>query len=313
MSVHHSPKTGQLRSDTGGGSQPDLRTFFEKSAIKRKHPECDHKEEMESLRKQMESLQKDIKGYFADFIRLQKEDKTEIKKDLAEIKYEFINIKQITEDLSKQYQNLKEKVVNIQTENKYIQEKIDTLESTVHAINSIDKNTTGTSSNSIAAAVGRSVDNMPNTSHEALFLEIEERQRRANNLIFVGIPEITEKSFKVRQEHDVREVIKILQIIDYECSGPTKIIRLGKYSYGKDRPLRVCFQSADIVKQILRSKSKLTGSVRVYADLTLSQRHYFNSLKQKLLDRERNGEKDLILKYINGFPKIVKKVPKNSN
>ena len=43
------------------------------------------------------------------------------------------------------------------------------------------------------------------------------------------------------------------------------------------------------------------------ADLTIEQRNELNALKNELKDRQRNGVSDLILKYVNGVPKLVKK------
>lgn len=213
-----------------------------------------------------------------------------MKNDLVDIKNEFKGIKSLTEKLLQQYNNLSTDVKNIKAENMDIRDKIDTLETKIQSLTVGNNNTAGPNAmiTEIAAAASQQsapmslMCNTPYITHEALFLELDECQRRANNIIIVGISELTEKNIKARQEHDLKEAIKILQMLCVDCPQPIKLMRLGKYNHGKDRQIRACFGSADIVKQVLRSKSKLTGTVRVYADQTPTQRNYLNELSEEL-------------------------------
>lgn len=60
---------------------------------------------------------------------------------------------------------------------------------------------------------------------------------------------------------------------------------------------------------MLTNIRKLGTRQKVYieADLTPDQRTELVNLKNDLKLRQRNGEKDLFLKYVNGIPKILSK------
>ncbi|KAG8286551.1 hypothetical protein J6590_056872 [Homalodisca vitripennis] len=49
------------------------------------------------------------------------------------------------------------------------------------------------------------------------------------------------------------------------------------------------------------------SAVEVSRDRTVKERYHLQELRNSLADRERNGEKDLTIKYQNGVPMIVKK------
>lgn len=308
-----------LISGSGGGSSKnDLRTSTSEESLvkqrKRKQPDSDV-----SVTTELNLFRNEIMSFFKEFGKTQKADISDIKQNLGEIKAEFQTLKTEISNLSQQCGNLQAEVSIIQTENKEFREKFGELEANMHSLKIKDNFITAAT----AAAAGAGepsttgaplplIYSTPNASHEALIFELEERQRRSNNIIVVGISEITEKNLKLRQEYDLLEIMKILKNIYEDCPCPVKTMRLGKYTYGIDRPIRVSFESTDTIKLILRNKFKLTGEVRVYADQTPSQRSYLKSVKDELLRRERDGESDLIIKYVKGLPRIVKRPSKNS-
>ena len=45
----------------------------------------------------------------------------------------------------------------------------------------------------------------------------------------------------------------------------------------------------------------------VNGDMTKSQQKLYFNVKTKMVNRIKSGEKDLVIKYNKGFPKIIKK------
>ena len=150
-------------------------------------------------------------------------------------------------------------------------------------------------------------------SHEDTILELQERSARQKNVIIVGIPELNNDSIELKQQYDCDEALKYIRSIFRECPNPIKTMRLGKFIPGKNRSMKVCFDSAESAKYLLRKQPKSSdGGVRLYYDQTPAQRNYMNSLRDELSRREKYGEHDLKIKYIKGVPKIIKFQPKNS-
>lgn len=311
MSVHRSPKSGKLGRDDGGGSSPDLHTpTCEETFISRKRnrPDLD----VDIIKSELDSFRKEIMCFFKEFAKSQKTDIMGLKQDLVEIKDEIKTLNSVTENLSQKYDNMQKEVSDIKSENAEFREKLQTLQSEI--IHSAKISANSTTATIDATPPISLVTNTPNASHEALFLEIEERHRRLNNIIIVGISELAEKNLMLRQQYDLDEGMKVLETILEQCPKPVKTIRLGKYSHDNNRPIKAFFKSPDTVRAILRNKSKLTDErVRIYADQTPSQKTYLQNLKDELLRRKNDGESDLMIKYVKGVPKIMIMPPKNSN
>lgn len=147
---------------------------------------------------------------------------------------------------------------------------------------------------------------LPDTS--AILDEILERERRANNVILVGIKECTSDAANERKSQDESYVKKILLDIDSNCDYTDKVTsvqRLGRRESGKQRPIKVVFKSRIDAVRILRNKSKANKEVRLYDDKTPMQREELNRLRETLKIRTVNGEANLTIKYVKGHPKIV--------
>ena len=69
--------------------------------------------------------------------------------------------------------------------------------------------------------------------------------------------------------------------------------------------------STSDVFEILKLKRKLLSAtyfkgIRVSGDKTLQQRNYFKEIISDLKSRREAGETDLLIKYVNNFPIILK-------
>lgn len=304
MSVLHSPKSGNLISGSGSASEPDLtsptRNDMFVNQRKRKQPDSDY-----NVKDELNSFRNEIMSFFREFGNTQKADITDLKQDLIEIKSEIQTLKTATQVLSEKYENIHMELSSIKSENTELKEKVQILESKLQSFNAINTNTNTdvTPVNSPLPAIAAQQD---------LILEMQERNRRLNNVILVGIPEINEANSTLRKQNDQNLVMKSIKTIYDNCPMPIFTVRIGKYQYGKNRPIKVCFESSNTVKHIFKNKSKLGKDFRIYADQTTSQQNYLKYLKDELLRREKEGESDLTIKYINGNPKIVQKYTKNS-
>lgn len=54
-----------------------------------------------------------------------------------------------------------------------------------------------------------------------------------------------------------------------------------------------------------------SDNVRLFSDQTRQQQEYMKNLRNELRRQIDGGEKDLVIKYVKGIPKIVKQSPKN--
>lgn len=303
MSVQRSPKSG-----SGSGSQPDLRDLKKDESFinirKRKQPDQEN-----DFAKQLVDFRKEMMSFFKDFATSQKEvcdqirkdigqNTDQIRQDIAEIKDEIKTLKSATSGLSLECKKINCDLVSIKSDNAITQEKIKLLETN---INKLKVNPPNDFPNS---------NPLFDAQHD-IILEIQERTKREKNIILVGITEIKDKNVKIRREHDQQEVLKMLKQCYDECPSPIYIKRIGKYNPDSHRRLKVTFESATIVKRILRNKAKLIAGIKIYSDQTPKQQSFLKDLKQELQQRKENGESDLIIKYESGVPKIKKIIPKN--
>lgn len=158
-----------------------------------------------------------------------------------------------------------------------------------------------------------SLKSCKNSDPESLIQEISDRSQRAKNAIIYGIPESASNEIKTRINHDSKFVNNILQSLDLGGFNLTKVIRIGKHSQEKPRPMKISF--ADPVEAIEFFKHFKPDVVRAFIpesnieisrDRTLLERSHLKSLRKSLDARSKAGERDLTIKYQQGVPKIVK-------
>lgn len=133
--------------------------------------------------------------------------------------------------------------------------------------------------------------------------------------MFYNIPESLESTPEHRIKHDEGEVHNILKIVSPLITNQTdintitnfRVYRVGRPIPQKSRPLKVTFSSPSVAINLL-SKNKfitLPNSVSMSSDRTQAQREYMQCLRSELEERLKT-EDNLIIKYINNTPKIVK-------
>lgn len=154
-----------------------------------------------------------------------------------------------------------------------------------------------------------------NSSYNEIIEELNERNKRKNNLIIFGINEHDQsQTLEARKNADRMAVVNLIQAIQPDVqSQVTDIIRLGRFVNGRSRPLKVILRSENDVHQIIRNAKKLRNyeefkGVSVSFDRTRRQLDQYKLMKTELMDRHSKGDTNCKIKYIGGVPKIVSNV-----
>lgn len=281
-----------MRSPTKAcGSQPDptkLRESDKQITLrKRKHPETDC-----SCIKNMADLRTDIMNLLQEFTQSQNENMTSLREDVKDIKTQIESIRSTTDYLVTEHNKILLDINDLKNQKVVSEQKIASLENEIDALKREKlKEPTGSIST---------------CSQEDLIREINERSNREKNLIIVGIPELHGSDTNERRLNDEKEVLNIISSIISHTFTSLKTSRIGKYNANKDRSIKVYLDSPATAKEILKNKDKISHKdVKIFSDRTPAQQLYMKELKKELLTRKENGEQDLIIKYINGHPKIV--------
>lgn len=309
MNIMRSP----TRSDSNigrSGSQPNLsnasespRDFPGSSTItfrKRKHGDAD---EVHSKLTDIQNQMTTMMSLLNASINAQNEVTTKISDDIAAIKDQMLDIKksmgmtdQKISSLAIEQTEMKNEIQNLVDSVHTTDVKISSLESDVHKLQ--------------VTQIESDLRNM--VPYDDVLSELNDQNNRKRNILIAGIQETKSNNVEERRHLDKAEIMKTINLISENCPEPTKIIRVGKYKSHENRAIKVCFESEDTAKYILRNKSKLKSmEIKVFADQTPYQQTRFKKLKDELTRRTEEGESNLIIKYVKDIPCIVTVPPKN--
>lgn len=146
--------------------------------------------------------------------------------------------------------------------------------------------------------------------NDNLISEMIDRQSRRNNVLLFNLPEALNDSTNAIS--DPTSIQNILDFLNLK-SKPNSVTRLGKPSSSnttKPRPIKLHFSDQKDIFELFSYQNKLKSNptwkdLRFSPDRTKQQQEYVSHLRQELLNRQSNGEQDLIIKYIKGTPKII--------
>lgn len=169
---------------------------------------------------------------------------------------------------------------------------------------------------------------------EDVISEIEERKKRSNNIMIFKLPELATQNRQESEEHDenaVNDILSQIQIahIDPGTQGNRmsqtssannsnpiclRTFRIGKPTNSQPRPLKVVLNNESAVLNVLRNKNPVCNQLKISIsrDNTPSQQQALKEIRETLEKRKEEGEADITIRYINGSPKIVKDIQKNS-
>lgn len=146
-------------------------------------------------------------------------------------------------------------------------------------------------------------------SVEPAISEIQERERRASNVLLFGVVESSKKDHIEMKNDDIQMVKNTLANLNEELPTDAKIIRIGNHSEDKRRPIKIILASRQEAIQILKKKAALeqvNSGIYMKSDQTPAQRKYLKEILVELDSRKNNGEKGIKIKYIKGIPTIIK-------
>lgn len=140
--------------------------------------------------------------------------------------------------------------------------------------------------------------------------EIQERERRAQNLIFFDVEESVVSGLGDETVADESKVNEAVRVIAPEIKI-VKTMRIGRSRTGHVRPLKVILADKDDAITILKNKYKYRGHAKIKQDLSKQQRDYLRNLRARLGSMHDSGITNKTIRYINGTPKIVDMQKKN--
>lgn len=148
---------------------------------------------------------------------------------------------------------------------------------------------------------------------EVIIQEVHERQKRASNFIIYSSSENVGDNKNTQVIADKELAKSILTDIGISESV-VQTFRLGKFDPTNkqlSRPIKVILNTPEAVSTVLRNAKKLKSIPRwsklsISPDRTKMQTDLYKSIKEELKRRESSGESNLIIRYKNGIPTIVK-------
>uniref|UniRef100_A0A0A9XFX0 Death-inducer obliterator 1 n=1 Tax=Lygus hesperus TaxID=30085 RepID=A0A0A9XFX0_LYGHE len=144
---------------------------------------------------------------------------------------------------------------------------------------------------------------------ECAVAEMEDRLRRARNLMIFSYPESSAPNPILSLQDDLSRVKASLAELSPEFAElNVRVARLGSFAANKIRPLKLVFDdSTSVTKILIANRAFDPPKLNASADRTPAQRKYLAELRVKLKERVEKGESDLTIKYISGIPTIVSK------
>lgn len=144
----------------------------------------------------------------------------------------------------------------------------------------------------------------PAANSNQLLAEAMERLDRSRNVIISGIPE------SPQLDEDLNKIETVIAPFSPDTNKICSIIRIGKESATRPRLVKVEFPDTGAAKRLLRNGRKLTEAnkgVYIRSDWTISQRESYRKLRRELQHRQREGEKDLTIRFTAHQPTITTK------
>lgn len=144
------------------------------------------------------------------------------------------------------------------------------------------------------------------TSRNAELVEKQEKERRINNLVIYGISEQRVDDNVSLQDQDKEFMNTLLGAIEVNVS-PKQILRLGKESTGRNRPVKVILKCEDDKNKIMSSLNKLKNAdeslrgISVRDDYTIEERQLIKTMTE---EAKRKNEADNVTYWkVRGTPK----------
>lgn len=139
-----------------------------------------------------------------------------------------------------------------------------------------------------------------------VFHEAHERMSKASKLIVFNAPSTIDE-----KPHTTSCLINdLFTALSVQCK-PISSMRIGRIGF-RPCPIVVELSSPSVVRMVLKNRSKMKSLERwnkvwLNEDLTLIQRKQLSIIRSDLQRRREAGERDWVIKYINGYPQLTKR------
>lgn len=311
-SIKKHSKNKLVSAGGNSSSQPDLSKVVDIESDsekvftrKRKTPEYDFTQHFSEFKYEILNILKESSKNQAENINI-------ISENISSINEKLQDVKTTTEQLVEDNISFKSQILTLKEIVKANENKILSLETEMQQLKINTTNDVTVYSKATPEQSSNTQPTLKNTDYDDIIVEFQERAERSKNIVIVGINEHHVDNIEERKEIDRCEADKIIKSIYPDCPRPEKIIRLGKYDGKKRRPLKICFPTQETAKTVLRNKVNLkVDGIRIYSDQTPKQQKDMKHLVTELHQRQENGEKNLMIKFIRGIPKIIKQETKN--
>jgi len=135
--------------------------------------------------------------------------------------------------------------------------------------------------------------------------ELMDRQVRSNNVILFYLPVNENGSDLENINHIFTALNENIKIFTFY-----HIKKIKSTIPDKPQPVRVCLMDQSDIYTILQAQKDLRNSIKwsnihLSSDKIIKQRDEMANLRKTLQIRRKKGEQNLIIKYVNGIPKII--------
>jgi len=208
-------------------------------------------------------------------------------------------------DLKKCLEGLTQQVTELKLENTILNNKINILETRIAS----SENALSAIAQSSSPSSSANTPSICDITHE-----IHLRSLCARNIVIRGVPESLDPLASKRVTDDINFVQDIFHKLDPPLPSTSicKAFRIGKSENSLPRILKVVLSSNDDVDRVITPYLRLRVAspdqftkVTISRDRTLSERHSIRETYSELRARQDNGEKNISIRYFNGFPRIV--------
>ena len=141
--------------------------------------------------------------------------------------------------------------------------------------------------------------------------EEKDRQNRRKDIIIFGLPESKKTASEDRKEEDTRKftgVCKNILIVNITEDSLEKVIRLGKITEDKDRPLLITLKEETKKREIFQNLNKLREAggplenVIITHDLTPKQKEELKEKIEEAREKENKDESGEYMYRVRGPP-----------
>ncbi|KAJ8667842.1 hypothetical protein QAD02_009505 [Eretmocerus hayati] len=140
---------------------------------------------------------------------------------------------------------------------------------------------------------------------ETIYHEVQERITKSKNIILFKVPEVPNILQEIQQ---VQEILKDTPV----NTSNIQAHRIGAPAANTTRPIIVTLNSPQDAHLILKNKKRIDQRYIVALDKTKMQQAQYKQAKSELVQRMSDGEEDLMIRFVNNIPTVVKK-PTNSS